>query len=322
MLEAAFGRPWPRVEIQCDPIEHLRWKLSNTPEAPGIHRITEVDGKPAASVFCWIQNVKLRDGLYRNIQGVDSIADPKFQRLGLFHARAEWRKQHPDDQPSDFQFGPVSGHPALAHLHQKAEQEGRSLVIGNRVRVLTLPLDHAADRIERAASPAPSSATCDIRPVEAFDDRTDAFWLRAADPYEFIVERTKDQLNWRYADPRAGLFSIHLAERQGEMLGYSALRLSHGRGYIADLLTLPDHLDVAAALLEDAIYTLVGLSVSRIDWWVPIRHPHQRLARERGFVDKRIVDISLYPNKPSVDLTYLTSPSVPVHIAAGDTDLV
>jgi hypothetical protein len=322
MLDLAFGRPWPRVEIGCDPVDHLRWKLSNTPESPGIHRITEVDGKPAASVFCWIQNVKLRDGIYRNIQGVDSVAHPAFQTLGLFRARAEWRKEHPDDQPSDFQFGPVSGHPALAHIHQKAEQEGRSLVIGNRVRVLTLPLgEDAGERIERAA-PKVSNTGCDIQRVEAFDERTDDFWLRAAEPYEFIVERTRDQLNWRYADPRAGLFSIHVAEHEGELLGYSALRLSHGRGFIADLLTLPDQIDVASALLEDAVYTLAALSVSRIDWWVPVHHPYQQLARERGFVDKRIVEISLFPHNPALDLTYLADPAVPVHIAAGDTDLV
>lgn len=322
LLVQAFGR-WPKIEIACDPADHLRWKLSNTPEAPSIHRITEVDGSPAASVFCWIQNVKLRHGLYRNIQGVDSVAHPDFQRLGLFAARTEWRKQHPDDQPCDFQFGPVSGHPALVHMHQKAEQEGRSLVIGNRVRVLTLPLDEdTSARIERAAVPGASSAPLDIRAVDAFDERIDSFWPLAAAPFEFIVERTRDQLNWRYADPRAGRFSIRLAERDGQLLGYAALRLSHDRGYIADLLTLPERLDVAGALLADAVVTLAALSVSRIDWWVNVRHPYQELARERGFEDKRVVDISLFPNNPALDLTYLADPSVQVHVAAGDTDLV
>jgi hypothetical protein len=189
------------------------------------------------------------------------------------------------------------------------------------VRVLTLPLEDPAARVERAA-PAAAGSACTIRAAEAFDNRIDDFWPRAAAPYEFIVERSKDQLNWRYADPRAGLFSIHLAEHEGELLGYSALRISHGRGYIADLLTLPDRLDVATALLEDAAFTLAALSVSRIDWWVPVRHPYQQLARDRGFVDKRIVDISLFPHNPALDLTYLADPSVPVHIAAGDTDLV
>ena len=322
LLVAGFGK-WPKVEIQCDPIDHLRWKLSNTPEAPGLHRITEVDGKPAASVFCWIQNVKLRDTLYRNIQGVDHVAHPDFQRRGLVAARTEWRRNNPDDQPCDFQFGPLSGHPALVHMHQRAEQAGTSLGIGNRIRVLTLPLrDDAGARIEQAAPPAPSASACTIRAVDRFDDRIDDFWQRAAAPYDFIVERTKDYMNWRYADPRAGLFSIHLAEHDGELLGYSTLRVSHERGYIADLLTLPGRLDVAAALVEDAVLTLAALAVSRIDWWVNVRHPYQQLVRARGFVDKRVVDLSCFPHNPALDLSFLTDPAVPVHISAGDTDLV
>jgi len=321
LLLLGFGT-WPKVEVQCDPIDHLRWKLSNTAEAPGIHRITEVDGKPAASVFCWIQNVKIRDRLYRNIQGVDHVAHPEFQGRGLVAARTEWRRNNPDDQPCDFQFGPLSGHPAMVHMRQRAQQAGTSLGIGNRVRVLTLPLlDDAGARVEQALlSPEPCDFT--IRVAESFDDRIDDFWLTGAEPYDFIVERTKDYMNWRYADPRAGLFSIHLAERDGELLGYSTLRLSHERGYIADLLTLPDCLDVAEVLLEDAVVTLAALAVTRIDWWIPLRHPYQQLARARGFVDKRIVDIGLFPHNPALDLTFLADPSVPVHFAAGDTDLV
>ena len=136
LLIAAFGQ-WPKVEIQCDPIDHLRWKLSNTPEAPGLHRITEVDGQPASSVFCWVQSVKLRDRLYRNIQGTDRVVRPEVQRRGLAGAINEWRRQHREDQPCDFQFGPRSGHPALLHMQERL---GESITIGNRVRVLTLPL--------------------------------------------------------------------------------------------------------------------------------------------------------------------------------------
>lgn len=314
LLRAAFGR-WPKVELQVDPIDHLRWKLANTPESPGLHRITEVDGRPASSVFCWLQQVKLRDTVYRSIQGTDRVVHPDFQRRGLADEIGRWRREHADDQPCDFQFGPRSGHPAMIRLSERAQRRPTSFAIANRIRVLTLSLRAGAGA--RAASDA-----CTIRSADRFDQHMDNFWPRAAEPYDFIVKRTADYLNWRYADPRAGLFTIRLAERDGELLGYSVLRLSHGRGYIADLLALPDRLDVAASLFDDAVAHFAGRAIPRIDCWLPVRHPYQPLARERAFVDKRVVDIDVYVHNPALDLSFLSDPTVPVHLSAGDTDLV
>jgi hypothetical protein len=321
LLRAAFGR-WPKVEIQVDAIDHLRWKLSSTPDSPGLHRITEVDGEIASSVFCWVQRVKVRDRLLRNIQGTDRAVHPDLQRRGLAEEITRWRREHPDDQACDFQFGPRSGHPAMLRMFDQARQTRRTVTIANRIRVLTLACrDGNGAPIERPTRP-PSTIDWSIRTIDRFDDRIDTFWQRAAAPFDFIVERTADYLNWRYADPRAGIFAIRVAEQGNELLGYSVLRLSHDRGYIADLLALPDRLDVAASLFDDAIAHFDGVPVARIDCWLPVRHPYQPLARERGFVDKRVVDIDCYIHNPALDLSFLADPSVAIHLSAGDTDLV
>jgi hypothetical protein len=320
LLRAGFGT-WPKVEIQCEPIDHLRWKCSNKPESPGLHRITEVDGQAVSSVFCWVQQVKVGDRWLRNIQGTDRVVHPGFQRRGMGEAITRWRSEHPDDQPCDFQFGPRSGHPAMIRLSERAKQRARSFELGNRIRVLTLPLvDDAGEPVDPPL--AASAIGGEIRAVERFDSRMDTFSERASHPYQFFVERGSTHLNWRYADPRAGRFAIRYAEQDGALVGFSVLRISFDRGYIADLLALPDRLDVAAALLDEAIAHLAATHVRRIDWWVNVRHPYQQLARERGFFDKRVVDISCFPHNPALDLSFLTDPSVPAHIAAGDTDLV
>lgn len=320
LLRAGFGT-WPKVELQCDPIDHLRWKCANTPESPGLHRITEVDGQAVSSVFCWVQQVKVGDRWLRNIQGTDRVVHPDFQRRGMGDAITKWRREHPDDQPSDFQFGPRSGHPAMIRLSERAKQRERSFELGNRIRVLSLPLvDDAGEPAD--PPPAGSGIGGQIRAVERFDSRMDVFSERASHPYQFFVERGSTYLNWRYADPRAGRFAIRYAEQDGALVGFSVLRISFDRGYIADLLALPDRPDVAAALLDEAIAHLAAMHVGRIDYWLPARHPYQALTRERGFTDKRVVDISIFPHNSAVDFTFLTDPSVPVHIAAGDTDLV
>jgi hypothetical protein len=207
-------------------------------------------------------------------------------------------------------------------LGERAQQTGTALSLGNRVRVLTLALlDESGVPVEPPTTNL-SVGDVTIRATDSFDDRIDDFWMAAAEPFAFMLERTRDQLNWRYADPRAGLFAIHLAEHGDRLLGYSVLRISHERGYIADLLALPRRLDVVKALVDDAVFTLGAIGASRIDWWLANNHPYQEVARGSGFVDKRIVDIDLFPRKNSPDLTFLADPSVVVHIAAGDTDLV
>jgi hypothetical protein len=100
------------------------------------------------------------------------------------------------------------------------------------------------------------------------------------------------------------------------------LRLSHDRGYIADLLALPAASTSPRPSSTTPSRTSPGMPASRIDCWLPVRHPYQPLARERGFVDKRVVDIDIYVQNPALDLSFLAGPAVPVHLSAGDTDLV
>jgi hypothetical protein len=312
LLIAAFGR-WPKVEIQCEPIDHLRWKTA-APASADLHRITEVDGQIASSVFCWIQQVKLRDGAARNIQGTDRVVHPAFQERGLAEAITRWRRRHMDEQPCEFQFSVRSGHPALQRIAKRFDD---AITLGNPIQVLEFPQEKVAASI-RASLSMPGI----IRSVACFDDRCDAFFARAAEPFDFIIERSQEYMNWRYADPRAGLFSIRFAEEGSELRGYAVVRRSHGRGYIADLLALPGRLDIAAALLDDALSLLAAADVSTIDCWLPFHHPYRPLLLERGFLLKRELGFDIYLHNPALDIRYLADQDTPVHVSAGDTDLV
>jgi hypothetical protein len=313
MLRAAFGR-WPAVEIEVDAVDHLRWKLSSSPESPGLHRITEVNGEMASSVFCWVQRLKVGDRLARNIQGTDRVVHPRFQRRGLADAIGRWRRLHADDQPCDLQFNVRSGHPAMLRLEERARP--RPFILANAIEVLSLPLD-----VRFAADDRPAGA---VKEVASFDERIDAFWVEAGRPYAFMVARGKDYMNWRYADRRAGRFMIHIAEEAERLVGYVVTRISWQKGYIADLLALPNRDDVVLSLLAAAGPRLQQANVERIDWWLPASHPYQSVARALGGRLRREVALTAYPHKPrsELDLSFLREEGTAVHIAAGDTDLV
>jgi hypothetical protein len=311
LLDAAFER-WPACEITVDRIDHLRWKLSS-PGASRLHRITEVDGRIASSTFCIVQEVKVRDRVLHGIQGVDSCVHPDYQRRGLVEAIIRYRAANVDEQPCDIQFGVRSPHPAFQRIRGRAPDP--VWPIANRLQALSM------------AGPGPGpprgSAGCAIRVVERFDHHIDGFFEEAARPFDFIIARTKDYLNWRYADPRAGRFAIRVAEQGDELLGYAVGRVSHGKGYIADLLALPDRLDVVEALVNDAARYLWDAGVSRVDCWLPAVHPYRDVLERAGFAFRRFpTNLDVIQRTKDIDLSFLEDPAAAVHVCAGDTDLV
>lgn len=329
LLLVAFGR-WPAVEIQVDPIEHLRWKASGLEDSAQLHRITEVDGRIASSVFCIVQRIKVRDGEARSILATDRCVHPDFQRRGLAQAIGRWRRKHPDEQPCDIQFGVQSPHPALQRIRKRVSSGVYD--IANELQAMSLALrprpgEDAGDTQQASDPPRAAAARAavswDIVAAERFDKRIDDFWRRAAQPFDFIVVRTEAYMNWRYADPRAGRFAIRLAEEDDELLGYAVLRISHGKGYIADMLALPGRLDVVRSLIDDAVPQLWELGAFRVDCWLPAVHPYQTPLREAGFTfRKRPAELDVNLREMDIDVEFLAEPDAAIHVVAGDTDLV
>ena len=92
-----------------------------------------------------------------------------------------------------------------------------------------------------------------IRTAERFDARADEFFEEAAKPFDFIVTRRHDYLNWRYCDPRAGRYEVLLAEQDDTLIGYAVTRVQNDRGYLVDLLARPERLDAVDALVTEAV---------------------------------------------------------------------
>jgi hypothetical protein len=93
--------------------------------------------------------------------------------------------------------------------------------------------------------------------IDKFGENIDIFWNKIKEGYNFIFERDRTYLNWRYCDKRGGNFIINQATEGKNIVGYSIIRINRLKkeypvGYIADLMTLPNRLDVAEVLFSDA----------------------------------------------------------------------
>lgn len=317
VLQDAFGK-WPAVDIDVPPIEHLRWKLNSHALALQLHEVAEIDGEIASPRILIVQPVRFQGQRSLSFQPVDIAVAPRFRGLGISerHMNEEWRLMKEDKryrQTFSLKLYIRGWHPATRRIRARIRVNGHAF--GNRFIALARP--------NSAPARSDEDTPYVLRDVPSFDERIDAFWEEASRPFTFSVDRTRDYLNWRYGR-RAGVFTTTLAEQDGRVLGYVVSRASRGIGYITDLIALPERLDIARSLANAALTALARQDVATVECWLPTRHPYGPVLRDLGFVrSERKLRFRYGPvGLSSAQLELLRGFDTPLHITAGDTDLV
>jgi hypothetical protein len=152
----------------------------------------------------------------------------------------------------------------------------------------------------------------------------EGFFDAAARPFDFVIVRGRDYMNWRYCDPAAARFTVRTAEEGDRILGYLVFKISEGTGYIADLLALPDRHEVVRSLIEDALSAFREAGVESASCWMISRHPYNRILRRYGFADsKRDVGFEYRAiTVDSRDVEFLDDPRARIHLTHGDSDWI
>ena len=346
LLHQAFGR-WPRVDVDVSPEEHLRWKLRLDVDEPHVHCLALAGSRLAGFQSHLVQTALLRGNEVKIIRGWDACVHQEDRARGVMTAvRAHVRETLP--RPCLMQVGAFTDSPAMLHVHVR---EGR-LALGAGMRMLTAPLtvqaaasvlklrpgrsprklaravasllSWLAGRATQQGAARPSRRFV-IRNAERFDERVDAFAREVALPFDFIHLRTREYVNWRYGDRRAGGFTIKLAEEDERLVGYAVLRSTNGHAYIADLIALPGRDDVVLALAHEAIDHFRRAGASAVECMIAANHPYRALLRRCGFAAerKRKVPPSFLPIDASPeDVALLASPDLRFHLMIGDADVV
>ena len=346
LLLRAFQR-WPAFEIEVPAIEHLRWKMRSDPMAPRNQWVTEVDGRIAALSLSIVRRVRMRGQDYLLRDGVDAAVDPRYQGRRLYSSMADDVERTPQNAEFDLGCGYVTnprvwhqrrrkGRKPLANPIQVLQKPYRARAIVARRREKyggRLPAPLAVLRIELARAfnrlghrPYWRRARCgwSISTPDGFDDRIEGFFDKAARPFDFVVVRTRDSMNWRYCDPAAGRFTVRVAEQEGRLLGYLVFKIMESEGQIADLLALPGRTDVVRSLVEDALRLFREAGVERVTCWMIARHPYNGILRRYGFIDSgRDAGFSCFPLNPdSPDVDFVDDPRARIHLTHGDSDWI
>ena len=346
LLFRAFKR-WPEFELFVSPVEHLLWKMRSGPTAARHQWVSEVDGRIAAMVVIIVRRIRMRGRDYVVRHGADAAVDPEYQKRGLYGAMIDYARHSPQTSEFDLGFGFTTN----PRVRRPSRREGR-MALANPIQVLEKPYSAraiVARRRERYGGRLPSplavlriklgtvfnrlghppywrrvKPTWSITTRERFDDRIEGFFDEAARPFDLVIVKSRDYMNWRYSDPAAGRFTIRVAEQDGSILGYLVLKVSEGSGYIVDLLALPDRIDVMRSLVEDALHLFSEAGVDLVTCWMISRHPYNPILRRYGFIDTRR-DVGFRYRAVSLDestLEFLTDAGARIHLMHGDSDWV
>jgi hypothetical protein len=288
------------------PLDYWKWKFLDNP-TKSIIVVAETKGRVVGALHGVLLNVKIANSTILSLYGCDAAVHPDFRGIGIHSKLLDISEKKRDEKKVKFTYL-QSRNPVVLKKFDELSRQQFPHYISYMVRIRDLdlhlkmrPVDNPGlvkggymvkKKINDLMTPSTSEYSINdfsIQTVDKFDNSSDSFWDQIKDDYDFISDKGSLRLNWRYLDPRAGNFIVKKAVKDGEVLGFIVLEYRNSgdypEGFISDLLTLPNRLDVAGALLNDACLYFERLNVNSTYFLVVRDHPLQKIVKKYGYVD-------------------------------------
>jgi hypothetical protein len=346
LLELVFDG-WPKFDLLGSSLEYWRWKYLNNPFRMNQIAVGASDNRIVGCLHSFSLRIKIGNKVCLGTQTFDLAVHPDFRRMVIFNKMLDLAQKMRKESGSKFHYY-LTWNPWLRKRLSKFYHKFSHIVtrlyrihdVGLQLRKQPMKyafiyrygfhLGKLANQCRNALRTyCPPSYDFHIGKMTHFDERIEGFWEEVKDHYHFIVERSRDYLNWRYCDPRGGDYLVKVAQRDAKILGYMVLRVDRHQqdypvGYIVDLLTLPNRLDVATALVEDAVNYFDGHHINIILCMVIKNHPCEAILKRNGFITRRERVPLFYREYAEVEKLRGLGESSPrrIHFAYGDLDVI
>jgi hypothetical protein len=336
---------WPNFDLDYSPLEHWKWKYERDFINRKIIAVSNYKDRIVGVNHSIPVNVKIGEKMLSCYQASDLAIDPTCRGMGLYPRMHEIKTNLQNKYRSHLNYG-LSGNPRVIEsmnkigrpkfprqlislarikdvdLHVKMSEMDNPMLSNIGIHVLkTMSNIRRKDKINHRGF--------QIFDVNSFDEKYSLFWNEVKSNHDFIVKRNPDYLNLRYCDPRGGNYHIKSIEEKSRILGYIVLRINkinaeYPIGYIIDLLSLPDRLDVAESLVIDAMKYFDRHDVNVVRCLVVSGHSSEGLLRRYGFIDSRSrLRLSLLPLDVGSEWDILMkAPANRLHFMYGDTDSI
>lgn len=149
-------------------------------------------------------------------------------------------------------------HIATLNMYVKPLNVERFIQKGKGGRFLAFIAARPLSFFFRQSSAPPSSLGLKVRQVDRFDERVDNLWQMNRTIQPIQKSRTRDFLNWRYADCPFRDYQFFILEEKEQLLGYIVLRYMEEfglkGGMIVDFLVHPKRPEAFEALVSACLY--------------------------------------------------------------------
>ena len=346
LLELVFDG-WPKFDLRCSPLEHWKWKYQDNPLQMNQFAVGVSDNRIVGCNHYLPLKIKIGKKVYQCTQGLDVAVHSDLRRMAIFNKMMDLGIKMRKEFGSQFHYYVTWNLKLSKYLsknYHRFPHHARRLFrihdVGLQLRKQPMKFGYIyrsgghllklANKCRNALQPyRPSSYDFYMEKIIHFDERVEGFWEEIRDHYHFIVERSRDYLNWRYCDPRGGDYLVKIVQRDAKILGYMVLRIDRHQqdypiGYIIDLLTLPNRLDVATALVENAVSYFDGHRINMILCMFMKNHPYEAILKRNGFIVKREripLFYKAYAEIKELTKREIRSPSR-IHFVYGDLDVI
>ena len=282
--------------------EHWLWEYENNPF--GYHiGVAEHNGQIVGHMALVPTYMKVGRKTIMGSQAVDLLVHPKFRRQGMFLALGTMLMNEARKKQIDITYGFPNAPAHSGHLKYgwfdicevpqliKAMNidkvvdilgKGRTIRLLNKYRIsrnfmkiilhIILSTVNFFSRIWYGIPNNRDLANVKISIIESFDDRIDDFWKKVSSDYNIAVARNKEYLNWRYFRKPNAEYTVILAEKDEEILGYIVLRTISKEnlklGYIVDILASLDGKVIIQSLILRSIERFRKENVDSIFCWM------------------------------------------------------
>ena len=305
ILQLAFNN-WAKRKA---PLEYWRWRYYDTP-IKHLISLAVSDDIVVGVNHCSLMSIKMGNSKIPAFFAGDVVTHPNFRGMGIYSKLIDTNAAHTEKNGYKFGYW-LSSNPIVLNSNIKRRNEIFPHSVSYLVRIRDIDLHIQMRPVENESilrfgysalatlnkiktnlvTEPIANENYAIDEIKSFDERIDTFWDTVNGSYNFIIEKNRAYLNWRYCDSRGGDFVVRQAVKGEVVLGIVAIQLTSYNGYqegfVMDLLALPGRLDVADALLRNVCNYFDGLGVNAIYYMVIDGHPYQEISKKNGFVDSQ-----------------------------------
>jgi hypothetical protein len=343
--EGEINELFNSVFVRRRALNNWYWKFTRNPE--GSSMVNAVDGSGIVGHLGGLnRQVAVRGKEHSALLEVDGMTRADYGRQGIFTELGKQLLSKAKDNGVCLAYGFPNEHAMPGHrklgcvelfklnvlikpihydkLSEKAFSSKIGAFFGNLAQRIAFTMVYRTRDVEPGKDVV-------LKKVEELDSRFDELWNRAKKAHNIVLRRDSTYLNWRYIQCPEGYYAVYAAEKKGEILAWVIVRTMERfglkNGMVADMMSLPDHVDVLCTLIQMACEELKKRDVDLIACSVPKGSHYFRALRQCGFMpcpdrlNPRDVYFIVYILSEKIQRNAVSDPAN-WFVTWGDTDVV